>query len=486
MLETQWDTAEGSVRVIDTMPPRGAAADVVRVVEGIRGRVPMRMELRLRFDYGHIVPWVRKAGGDLVAVAGPDAAWLSTPVTLEGRNLTTYADFTVEAGQRVPFVLTYHRSHLRRPTPVEPDLAIARTEQFWSEWIERFDYDGQWSDAVRRSLVVLKGLTYRPTGGIVAGDPADLQIMYGIDGTRRLPEYTLDWLSGYEGAKPVRVGNAASDQFQLDVWGEVLDGLHLSRQAGLAPDASAWRLQKALLDFLECHWDDPDNGLWEIRGERRHFVHSKVLAWAGVDRGVQAVERFGLDGPLAQWKELRERIHADVCAKGFDRDRGTFTQFYGSEGLDAALLLLPTSGFLPWHDPRVVGTVRAVKQHLYRDGFLLRYDTTADGGVDGLPGDEATFLACTFWLVQALDGIGQRAEAVALFERLLALRNDVGLLSEEYDTVAGRLVGNVPQAYSHVGLINAARQLSLGEPAARDPRRTEQEVFRTEAARRSE
>jgi len=291
--------------------------------------------------------------------------------------------------------------------------------------------------------------------------------MYGIDGTRRLPEYTLDWLSGYEGAKPVRIGNAASEQFQLDVWGEVLDGLHLSREAGLAPDESAWALQKALLDFLEGNWTEPDNGLWEMRGDRHHFVHSKVMAWTGLDRAVQAVQKCDLDGPTDRWAALRDRIHADVCDRGFDADRGTFTQFYGSEGLDAALLLLPRAGFLPWDDPRIVGTVEAIERELYRGGFLLRYDPSADGGVDGLPGGEATFIACTFWLVEALHGIGRHDEAVELFERLLDLRNDVGLLSEEYDTAAERQVGNTPQAYSHVGLINAARHLTGSHPATR-------------------
>jgi GH15 family glucan-1,4-alpha-glucosidase len=526
ILETEWETDEGSVRVVDTMPPRAEAPDVVRVVEGLTGRVPMRMALRLRFDYGRIVPWVRRVDGDLVAVAGPDAVWLSTPATLEGRDLTTYADFTVAAGERVPFVLTHHPSHLDRPTPVDPERALSRTESFWTDWMTRFDYQGDWSDAVRRSLVVLKALTYHPTGGIVAaattslpeqlggsrnwdyrycwlrdatftlqallgtgfvaearawrewllravaGDPADLQIMYGIDGTRRLPEYTLDWLSGYEDSSPVRVGNAASGQFQLDVWGEVLDGLHLARETGLASDESAWRMQRALLDFLEGHWDDPDNGLWEIRGDRRDFVHSKVMAWTGMDRAVKAVAGSGLDGPVDRWAALRDRIHREVCEKGFDTGRNTFTQFYGSRGLDAALLLIPRTGFLPWNDSRVIGTVEAVRRELYRDGFLLRYDPSADGGVDGLPGGEATFVACTFWLAEALEGIGRHGEAVELFERLLTLRNDVGLLSEEYDTATGRQIGNTPQAYSHVGLVNAARRLS-GTPATGDPHRTE-------------
>ncbi len=519
VLETEWDTPEGSVRVIDAMPPRGEAADVVRVVEGVSGRVPMRMALGLRFDYGHIVPWVRHQDGRLAAVAGPDAAWLKTPVPLRGEDMTTYAEFEVVAGQRVPFVLTYRPSHERMPRPVDAEKALADTEAFWTSWMCGFRYEGRWGEAVRRSLVVLKALTYAPTGGIVAavttslpeqpggprnwdyrfcwlrdatftlqallgtgfvaeakawrewllraaaGDPADLQIMYGIDGTRRLPEYTLDWLGGYEGSAPVRVGNAASGQFQLDVWGEVLDGLHLARTAGIHADEPAWDLQRALLDFLEGHWDDPDNGLWEVRGDRRHFVHSKVMAWAGLDRAVQAVERFGLDGPVDRWRATRDKIHAEVCDRGYDPERGTFTQFYGSTGLDAALLLIPRVGFLPWDDPRVAGTVEAVRRELCSDGFLLRYRPQADGNVDGLPGTEGAFVTCTFWLADALYGIGRHREAYELFERLLSLRNDLGLLSEEYDPVTGRQLGNTPQAFSHVGLVNAARHLSGTRPA---------------------
>ncbi|MFB4306650.1 glycoside hydrolase family 15 protein [Actinomadura sp. GTD37] len=521
VLESEWDTPDGTVRLIDFMPPRGEAADVVRIVEGVSGRVPMRMALRLRFDYGRIVPWVRHREGERNAIAGPDAVWLKTPVEMEGHDLGTFADFAVSAGDRVPFVLTYSRSHLPRPHAVEPEQALRDTERFWSDWMRSYDYTGRWDEAVRRSLITLKALTYAPTGGIVAaattslpeqlggprnwdyrycwlrdatftlqallgtgfaaeaaawrewllravaGDPADLQIMYGIDGTRRLPEFTLDWLPGYEGSSPVRVGNAASDQFQLDTWGEVLDGLHLARTARIGADESAWDLQLALMDFLEGHWNDPDNSLWEVRGERRHFVHSKVLAWAGVDRMVQGVERYGLEGPADVWKALRQRIHDDVCGKGFDAGRGTFTQFYGSQGLDAALLLIPQTGFLPWHDPRVVGTVDEVRRELYRDGFMLRYDTDADGGVDGLPGAEGSFLACTFWLADALHGIGRTGEATELFERLLGLRSDLGLLSEEYDTTTGRQIGNTPQAYSHVGLVNTARHLSGTRPAAR-------------------
>lgn len=519
ILETEWETPEGAIRLIDAMPRRGEAADVVRIVEGVSGRVPVHMAMRLRFDYGRIVPWVRHRDGQLNAIAGPDAAWLKTPVPLEGRDETTYADFAVSAGERVPFVLTYRPSHEPRPHPVDPERALADTEAFWADWIKDFRYAGRWPEAVRRSLITLKALTYHPTGGIVAaattslpeqlggprnwdyrfcwlrdatftlqallgtgfvaeakawrewllravaGNPADLQIMYGIDGTRRLPEYELDWLSGYEGASPVRIGNAASGQFQLDVWGEVLEGLHLAREARIEADETAWDVQRALLDFLEGHWSDPDDSLWEVRGDPRHFVHSKVMAWAGVDRAVQAVERYGQDGPADRWRALRDTIHRDVCENGYDARRNTFTQFYGSDALDAATLLIPQVGFLPWGDPRVVGTVEAIEHDLYRDGFVLRYDTSA--GVDGLPGHEGAFLACTFWFADALHGIGRTADAVELFERLLDLRNDVGLLSEEYDTVARRQVGNTPQAYSHVGLVNTARHLSGAPPAAR-------------------
>ncbi|QCU77170.1 glycoside hydrolase family 15 protein [Citricoccus sp. SGAir0253] len=523
VLETEWDTPEGTVRVVDAMPMRDRATDVVRVVEGVSGRVPMRMELRLRFDYGRIVPWVRRRDGLLSAVAGPDAVWLDTPASLHGERLSTVAEFEVAAGDRVPFVLTYHPSHESAPARRDAMERIRHTERFWTDWITRADYEGQWQDAVSRSLLLLKALIYAPTGGIVAaattslpegiggvrnwdyrfcwlrdatftlqallgtgyvkeagawrdwllravaGDPADLQIMYGIDGTRRLAELRLDWLPGYEGSAPVRTGNAAAGQFQLDVWGEVLDGLHVARLSGLSSQAEAWDLQRALLDFLEGHWQEPDDSLWEMRGGRRHFVHSKVMAWAGLDRAVQAVERFGLEGPVDRWRALRRQVHEEVCARGFDPQRGTFTQSYGSRGLDAALLLIPQVGFLPWHDPRVAGTVEAVQRELVRDGFMLRYDPEADGGVDGLPGGEGAFLACSFWLADALHGIGRTGEARRLFERLLGLRNDLGMLSEEVDPATGRHLGNTPQAFSHVGLVNTARHLSGTHPATDAP-----------------
>jgi GH15 family glucan-1,4-alpha-glucosidase len=495
------------------MPPRGEAADVVRIVEGIEGEVAMRTDLVLRLDYGRVVPWVRRQGPDLAAIAGPDAVWLRTDVRLHGSDRKTAGDFTVRAGEKVPFVLTHQLSHLPRPRPTDPFEALAGTQRFWRDWIGRSDYDGRWPHEVRRSLLLLKALTYAPTGGIlaaattslpeqlggprnwdyrfcwlrdatftlqallgtgyvaeakawrewllraVAGDPADLQIMYGLDGTRRLPEYTLDWLGGYHGSAPVRAGNAAAGQLQLDVWGEVLDGLHLAREAGIATTDAAWDLQRALLDFLEGNWQQPDNSLWEVRGDRRQFVHSKVMAWAGFDRAVTAVERHGLDGPVERWRAVRDEIHAEVCAKGFDDGRNTFTQSYGSAALDAATLLIPRVGFLPGTDPRVVGTVEAVQRELSQDGFLLRYRPEHDN-VDGLPGGEGVFLACTFWLVDALHAIGREDEAEQLFERLLGLRNDVGLLSEEYDPAAGRQLGNTPQAFSLVGLVNSARLLS--------------------------
>jgi GH15 family glucan-1,4-alpha-glucosidase len=513
IMSSEWDTPDGSVRLLDFMPPRNEAASVVRVVEGVSGHVPMRMLLRPRFHYGSVRPWVRDEDGQFVAIAGPDAVWLRTPVRLRRRDGATYADFTVSAGDRVPFVLTYRASHLPPPDPVVPDTALADTEAYWADWMSRCTYEGRWPDAVRRALITLKALTYAPTGGIlaaattslpeqlgggrnwdyrhcwlrdatftlqaligtgfteearawrewlvraVAGDPAGLRVMYRPDAGRACSEHTLDWLSGYANSTPVRVGNAASGQFQLDVWGEVLTGLHLVRDGGLPVTHSAWDLQRGLLDFLEGHWHEPDEGLWEVRGDRRHFVHSKVMAWAGVDRAVRAVVQHGLVGPVETWRRLRDRIHAEVCEHGYDPDRETFTQFYGSRGLDAALLLIPRVGFLPWQDSRVRGTIEAVRTELTHDGLVDRYAQDADGDVDGVSGGEGSFLACTFWLADALHGVGHTDKAQELFERLLDLRNDVGLLSEEYDTTRRRMVGNFPQAFSMVGLVNTARHL---------------------------
>ena len=516
VLDTEWVTGDGHVRVTEFMPPRGEAPDLVRIVEGLSGRVPMELELKLRFDYGSITPWVQRRDDGLTAVAGPDFVRLATPVELHGHHMMTEARFEVSAGQKVPFVLTHSGAHRDEPKDVSAEQALTDTMQFWTTWIQGCRYHGRWQNAVHRALITLKALTFAPTGGIaaaattslpeqprgkrnwdyrycwlrdatftlqallgtgflgearewrewlvraVAGDPSKLQIVYALDGARRIPEQTLDWLSGYEGATPVRIGNDAATQFQLDVWGEVINGLHAARAAGLPGSDSAWDLQKGLLDFLEGNWEQPDSGLWEFRGSRRHFVHSKVMAWAGVDRAIKTAQDYRLDAPVDRWDALRTRIHRDVCERGFDAERGTFTQFYGSRGLDAALLLLPKVGFLPWTDPRIVGTIDAVRAELSDHGFVHRYQPGADGDVDGLSGTEGAFLACSFWLVDALCGIGRTAEAEALFEGLLQVRNDVGLLSEQYDTRTGRQMGNVPQAFSMVGLVNSALQLSAG------------------------
>jgi GH15 family glucan-1,4-alpha-glucosidase len=513
VLETEFETDDGAVRVVDFMPPRGEAPDVVRVVEGLRGRVPMAMELRLRFDYGKVVPWVYREDGDLVAVAGPDAVWLRTPVDTQGRDLATCAEFSVAAGEQVPFVLTWRASHLPPPAPIDPLVELGATEGFWQGWMSACTYDGQWRDAVVRSLLTLKALTYAPTGGIVAaattslpeqlggvrnwdyrfcwlrdatitlqsllycgfqaeaqawrkwllraiaGDPAEMQIMYGVAGERRLTEYVADWLPGYEG-NPVRIGNAAADQFQLDVYGEVLDALHQARHSGMKRNDPSWALQAKLMEYVEAHWSDPDEGIWEVRGGSKQFTHSKLMAWVAADRAVKAVEDFGLPGPAKRWAALRDEIRRDVLTKGYDADRGTFTQFYGSRELDAALLMMPLVGFLPATDERVRGTVAAIERELLRDGFVQRYTQPPGEGVDGLPSGEGAFLACSFWLADNFALMGRHDEARELFERLLALRNDVGLLSEEYDPRAGRLVGNFPQAFSHVPLIDTARNLS--------------------------
>ncbi|GAB3861821.1 glycoside hydrolase family 15 protein [Nocardioides maradonensis] len=514
VLRTRWRTADGEVDVTDFMPERGEAADVVRIVDGRRGRVEMESDLRLRFEMGRITPWIKHSrDGETAAIAGPEAVWFTSSVPVSTDDGDICARFSVEAGERVTFVLTHQKSHRDRPKRVDAERALRETVDFWESWMRGCDYDGEWREPVRRSLLLLKALTYAPTGGIlaaattslpeeiggernwdyrfcwlrdatytlqallgtgfvdeakawrewlvraVAGDPSKLQMMYRLDGSRRLPESTADWLSGYAGSRPVREGNAAAGQFQLDVWGEVLDGLHLARESGMTITHHAWDVQRDLLDWLEGHWQEPDDSMWEVRGERRQFVHSKVMAWAGVDRGVRSIENHGLDGPLDRWRALREQIHREVCAKGFDTERGTFTQFYGSRGLDAALLLIPRVGFLPWDDARVHGTIAAVERELCHDGFLVRYDPEADGGTDGLSGREGAFLACSFWMVDALHGTGREDEARAMFERLLRLRNDVGMLSEEYDVKAGRHLGNTPQAFSLVGLVNSARQL---------------------------
>jgi len=509
--ELDFHTEAGVVRVIDFMPPRGQEPDVVRIVEGVEGSVPMLMELVVRFEYGSIVPWVRRVEDLLVAVAGPNALALRTAVATRGENLRTVARFTVEPRQRQAFVLTWYPSHRETPPAIDPEQALAETCTFWREWLGSCLYSGRWQEAVTRSLIVLKALTYEPTGGIVAaattslpeqiggvrnwdyrycwlrdatfaldallengfeeearawrswllravaGDPDDLQIMYGPAGERTLPERELTWLTGYEGSKPVRVGNGASTQFQLDVYGEVLDVLHQARRHEIEPEDESWALQRALLRNLERRWREPDEGIWEVRGPRRHFTHSKVMAWVAMDRAVKAVEGYGRQGDVERWRRVRDEIHAEVLEQGYDGELGSFVQFYGSKRLDASLLTIPLVGFLPAEDPRVRGTLEAIRRELLRDGFVQRYaHDTGTGSVDGLPPGEGAFFLCSFWLVDNLALLGELEEACEMFERLLALRNDLGLLSEEYDPVAKRLVGNFPQAFSHIGLVNTA------------------------------
>jgi GH15 family glucan-1,4-alpha-glucosidase len=513
ILETEFEAADGAVTLIDFMPLRGFNSDLVRMVAGRRGRVAMRTELIVRFDYGSTVPWVtRLDDGSLRAIAGPDMLTLRTDTPLRGEGLTTVGEFAVGAGETAAFVLTYAPSHHVPPAPVDPRAALADTEAFWRTWAGRCSYTGEWSNAVIRSLVTLKALTYRPTGGIVAapttslpeqlggtrnwdyrycwlrdatltlltlmdagyydeaaawrdwllraaaGSPAQLQIMYGLGGERRLPEWTVPWLPGYEGSAPVRVGNAAHGQLQLDVFGEVLDALYHARKGGLPASAEARKLGKALVTYIEEIWEEPDEGIWEVRGERQHFVHSKVMAWVALDRAVKIAEELGTDGALDRWRALRQRIHGDVCRHGFNEELGAFVQAYGSRQLDASLLLMPLVGFLPPDDPRVRGTVEAIERRLMVDGLLHRYDTSTE--VDGLPPGEGAFLACSFWLADNYVLLGRRDDARQLFERLLDLRNDVGLLSEEFDSRARRLVGNFPQAFSHVALVDTALNLA--------------------------
>ncbi|CAM5646947.1 glucoamylase [Streptomyces spiroverticillatus] len=537
VLQTLWETRSGSVKVTDFMPQRDQAPDVVRIVEGLSGEVTVHSTLRLRFDYGHIVPWVRRTDGHRVAVAGPDAIWLrdvSRPadgtegegprVKTWGQQYSTRSSFSVKPGEQVAFVMTWHPSHESRPKLIDPYESLAQSLQDWEEWAAKCTYDGPHRDAVLRSLITLKALTYAPTGGIVAapttslpeelggvrnwdyrycwlrdstltlgallsagyldeaaqwrdwllravaGDPADLKIMYGISGERRLPELELPWLRGYENSAPVRIGNDAAEQLQLDVYGEVIDSLYVAQEAGLAPKPHAWKLQLSLLGFLETMWREPDDGLWEVRGQRRHFVHSKVMAWVAADRAVRTLEADpSLPGDAARWRTMRDEVHREVCEKGYDPERNTFTQSYGSAELDAATLLIPQVGFLPPDDPRVVGTVEAVRAELARDGgFVRRYstdegDTAGSNRVDGLPGGEGVFLVCSFWLADALLLTGRVKEARELFERLLGLCNDVGLLAEEYDPAAGRQLGNFPQAFSHIGLVGTAQALAREE-----------------------
>ncbi|MEO3975465.1 glycoside hydrolase family 15 protein [Streptomyces sp. CAU 1734] len=516
ILESEWDTPRGTVRVIDFMPPRDGAPQLIRIVEGVSGRVPMRSALRMRFSYGRITPWVHKVDGRTVAVAGPDSVWLDTEVDTYGENLTTYSDFTVSPGERIAFTISWEPSHRTPPALPEPEASLEATADFWRDWVEHCTYHGPYREAVVRSLITLKALTYAPTGGIVAapttslpeeiggvrnwdyrytwlrdaaitlssllrtgyreeaqawrewllravaGDPENLQIMYGIAGERELGEAELDWLPGYENSGPVRVGNGAAHQLQLDVYGEVTEALHLAHMTGLARNDYASLLQLKLIKYLEDHWNEPDEGIWEVRGPRRHFVHSKVMAWVAVDRTIKLIESGDADGPLDRWRELRDDIHRDVCEKGYDTERNTFTQSYGSKELDASLLLIPQMGFLPPDDKRVIGTIEAIQRELStEDGFILRYPTAGeDAGVDGLAGDEGAFLACSFWMADDLAMIGRVDEARKLFEKLLSLRNDLGLLAEEWDSRLQRQVGNFPQAFSHVPLIDTALRLT--------------------------
>ncbi|MDB6153752.1 MAG: glycoside hydrolase 15-related [Chthoniobacteraceae bacterium] len=520
ILETDFETGEGAVRLIDFMPPRDCLPDLVRIVEGVRGRVTMVMTLVVRFDYGQAVPWVRRRDGGIEALAGPDAVLLQSDVETHGEGLHTVARFEVEAGQRIAFVLTWYPAHQSPPRKRNAGKRLQETEKFWETWANGHVDRGDLQQDEMRSLLVLKGLTYAPTGGVlaaattslpeqiggvrnwdyrfcwlrdatftlyallnagytseakawckwllraIAGDPAQMQTMYGVAGERRLMEFELPHLAGYEGSQPVRVGNAASSQFQLDVYGEVMDSLHQARRAGIEPGNLAWALQRHLVDFVIRHWKDPDEGIWEVRGPRRDFTHSKVMAWVALDRAVKAVEGFNLPGDLEKWRAVRDEMHREICARGFNEKRGAFTQFFGSDLLDASTLLLPLVGFLPANDPRILGTINAIEQELMVDGFVLRYQTKTDGAVDGLPAGEGAFLPCSFWLVDALYLSGRIEDAHALFERLRGVRNDLGLFAEEYDPVARRLTGNFPQAFTHVAFANSARNLrKVGGPA---------------------
>ena len=521
MLEADWETDSGAVRVIDFMPPRGKAPDIVRIVEGLRGEVEMASELVIRFDYGTTIPWVRRIDDARVAVGGPDGLCFRTPVEQRGENMRTLGEFTVREGERVPFTLTWFPSNEDLPDEIDAEAALQDTVDYWEDWAQMCAYEGKWQEEVHQSLVVLKSLTYAPTGGIVAaattslpekiggernwdyrycwlrdatltllaflnagyleeahawrlwllraaaGDPAALQIMYGVGGERRLTEITIDWLPGYDGSRPVRVGNAASEQFQLDVFGEVLDVMHQGRVHELEQSPESWSLQRRVLRYLEDAWKEPDEGLWEVRGPRRHFTHSKVMAWVAFDRGVQAVERFGRSGPADRWRQVRAEIHREVCERGFDAELNSFTQSYGSKRLDASLLMIPLVGFLPPDDTRMVGTVAAIERDLYRNGFVYRYAPDEEGShVDGLPPGEGAFLPCTFWLADNFALQGRLQEAEELFQRLLDLRSDLGLLAEEWDPASGRQLGNFPQAFTHVALVNTAFNLDHQEQAS--------------------
>lgn len=514
ILETYFETDTGTAKIIDFMPPDGRYRDIVRIVEGIKGRVNMEMRLVIRFDYGQTIPWMRKSVDGLTAIAGPNGLILRTSVGTHGEKLATVARFTVSEGERKPFVLSWYPSNETTPKPIDSAYSLQLTEEYWKEWSSRCTYKGEFRPAVIRSLLTLKGLTYTPTGGIIAaattslpefiggvrnwdyrycwlrdatfslysfmqagyreeasqwsnwllraagGDPAQIQIMYGPGGERRLMEFELPQLSGYENSKPVRIGNAASQQFQLDVYGEVMDAMHFARRVGINVSSASWRMQRHLIEFVEANWMKPDEGIWEIRGARQHFTHSKIMAWVAVDRAVKAVEDYGFEGDLPRWKSLRTTIHDEVCERGFHKEVGAFTQAYGSKQLDASLLMAPLVGFLPISDERIISTIELVNKELVVEGFVLRYRTDHQECVDGLPGGEGVFLPCSFWLADCLYLMGRTKEARELFDRLLKLSTRLGLLSEEYDVRNKRLVGNFPQAFSHVGLINTALNLA--------------------------
>ena len=517
ILETEIETKRGAVRLIDFMPPRGENPDIIRIIEGLRGKVSMKMELIIRFDYGHIVPWVRnrKEHGGLEAIAGPDGLILRTPVETQGKDLTTIAEFTVGKGDRIPFVLTWFASHKQPPRKVNAEQALRDTEKFWGDWTKQFRSDGKWRDAVVRSLITLKGLTYAPTGGLVAalttslpeqiggvrnwdyrycwlrdaalillvlmragyreeatswrewllraiaGSPSQMQTIYGVSGERRLDEFEVPWLSGYENSRPVRVGNAASNQFQLDVYGEVLAAMWQADEAGIKMTQPDWALMIQLMKFLEAHWQEPDEGIWEVRAGRQQFTHSKMMAWLAFDRAIRMVEECEREAAehLDRWRKVRDEIHAQVCDRGYNPRKKAFTQVYGSDALDASLLTMPLVGFLPADDERIRGTIEGIERELMHDGLVLRYRPQEEG-IDGLPGTEGVFLPCSFWMAMCWHLLDRKKEARELFERLLDLRNDLGLLSEEYDPRQKRQLGNFPQAFSHVALVSCARLLA--------------------------
>ena len=515
ILETHFETESGSATLIDCMIPGSEVPELLRVVVGIKGEVKMNLSFVIRFDYGSVVPWVRHSDGGISAIAGPDMIRLRSDVALEGHNFKTEAQFTVHEGERIKFDMAWYPSHRSAPARADVEGSIQETEKWWCEWSNRCNYDGPWGDAVLRSLITLKGLTFLPTGGIVAapttslpeliggvrnwdyrfcwvrdasltlqallnagyldeakewrewllravaGKPSELNIVYGIHGERRLTELELPWLQGYEKSVPVRTGNAAYLQYQLDIFGEVANTLYQAREAGLGPAPHArYEIAFAMLEFLETGWQRPDEGIWEVRGPRRHFVHSKMMAWVALDRLIRSAEKGRYEIDLPRWRKLRSVVHEQVCEKGFDTELNSFVQYYGAKHLDASVLMMPLVGFLPANDPRVLGTVKAIEKNLMRNGFVARY--TTDSKVDGLPGNEGTFLPCTFWLADNYELQGRQEEAVKLFERLLEVRNDVGLLSEEYDPVSKRQLGNFPQAFSHVGLVNTAFHLTQG------------------------